>query len=236
MVLIRPGNLAGEARGSIGGQTFSRNRGGMYVRSRATPTNTITPARTTIRSQFANTSSSWQTALSQAQRDSWDAWAELAPEATSVNKLGDTIRIGGKAAYQRLNVRLLQAGLSPVTDPPINNAPFSPIFTSLAADTDPSVPDLNLVLTTAAAGAANKVQLFAGPTIAPGASILQKNQLRLVANSALNGTATTGSATYPARYGYPTIGARSSFAMRMISEEGLVSDLVELGQIAWQAI
>lgn len=236
MVLIRPGTLSAEARGSIGGQTFSRNRGGMYVRSRATPTNTITAARTVIRSTFGNTSQSWQLALSQAQRDTWDAWAEMAPEATSINKLGDTIRIGGKAAYQRLNVRLIQAGFTPITDPPINSSPFSPIFVTLVAATDVSVPDMNLLLTVSAIGAANKVQLFAGPTIAPGATLLQKNQLRLVATSALNGTTANGAVTYTTRYGYPPAGARSSFAMRTISDEGLISDLVELGQIPWAAI
>lgn len=230
MVLFRPGIAVSEARGSIGGQTFSRNRGGMYIRARATPTNTVTPARTVVRAQFANVSSGWRNVLNDVQRAAWDAWAELSPDATTLNSLGETIRIGGKAAYQRLNLRLLQAGMTPVTDPPTISGPAAPASPTAALTND--MGDVGAAtLAATAPGAGRRLQLFMGPPVPPGATLLQKNQLRLIGTGADNAAVVTATAAYQSRYGAPPVGARVAAACRTIQITGQVSDLVEMGFI-----
>ena len=230
MVLFRPGPMIGEARGSIGGSTFSRNRGGMYIRNRATPTNTVTPARTTARALFATISSSWETVLTQAQRAAWDAWAELAPEAESLNKLGDTIRIGGKAAFQRINMRLAFAGLAQVTATPDSSAPATPVITGIDAQRQ-LTGDFLLTADASTVPAATHLQLFAGPYVKPGQTLLHKNNLRLVATGTAATTNVSGGASWVSRYGPVQAGQRIAMAIRALRNDGLVSDLVEIGLV-----
>lgn len=233
MVLFRPGPMIGEARGSIGGSTFSRNRGGMYIRNRATPTNTITLARTQARALFATVSAAWQTALTPTQRAAWNAWAEFAPEAESLNKLGDTIRIGGKAAYQRINMRLLYAGLPPVTATPDDSIPATPVVNSLDI-----VRELNgdFVLTVAlTTNPANQhFQLFSGPYVPPGATLVQKNQLRLINTGVVATNEVNGGPQWVSRYGAVQAGQRIALGVRALRTDGLVSDMLEMGQFEIQ--
>ena len=222
--------MIGEARGSIGGSTFSRNRGGMYIRNRATPTNTVTIARTQARALFATISSSWETVLTPAQRAAWDAWAEFAPEAESLNKLGDTIRIGGKAAFQRINMRLAFAGLPQVTATPDSNAPATPVITAVTAQRAVT-GDFNLDVDTTTVPAATHLQLFAGPYVKPGQTLLQKNNLRLVQTGTAANNSVIGGASWVSRYGPVQAGQRIAMAIRALRTDGLTSDTVEIGLV-----
>jgi hypothetical protein len=104
-----------QASGSIGGTTFSHNRGGMYMRSRATPTNPNSPQQQAVRSAVASLVSAWNNVLTAPQRAVWDAYAENTPV---LNKLGEPINVGGLAMYIRANVPALQAGLARNDDGP----------------------------------------------------------------------------------------------------------------------
>lgn len=97
-----------EASGSIGGITYSRNRGGMYTRARAMPTNPNTPFQQAIRSAVAALTSRWNNTLTAAERLGWDVYAQLVP---LLNRLGESHNVGGLAMYVRSNVPRVQAGL-----------------------------------------------------------------------------------------------------------------------------
>jgi len=104
-----------QASGSIGGTTYSHNRGGMYRRARAIPTNPATSQQSAIRSIFAALSAAWRDTLTAVQRDAWNTYALNTP---ITGTLGDPINIGGLGMYQRGNVARLQAGLTRVDDGP----------------------------------------------------------------------------------------------------------------------
>jgi hypothetical protein len=104
-----------QASGSIGGATFSRNRGGMYIRSRANPTNPGSAFQTVIRGFVAALTSAWNDTLTSSQRAAWDTYAENVPMTDS---LGEPRNIGGLGHYVRSNVPRLQAGLDRVDDGP----------------------------------------------------------------------------------------------------------------------
>ena len=108
-----------QASGSVAGATFSRNRGGLYVRSRSIPTNTDSEAQRGIRNAMTALIGRWRSVLTPAQRNGWSDYAESVPV---VNKLGDTVTRSGPNMYMRSNVSRLQAGLPPVdTRPGFNN-------------------------------------------------------------------------------------------------------------------
>jgi hypothetical protein len=64
-----------ELRGSIAGQTYSRNRGGAFVRARVTPTNPSSGAQVRARDGFLQASRAWMS-LSQDDKAAWAGFAE----------------------------------------------------------------------------------------------------------------------------------------------------------------
>ena len=107
--------LITQASGSIGGLTASRNKGGMYFRARAIPTNPNTVYQQAIRSLVAQLTSAWTNVLNDAQRLLWTWYAEQVP---LIDTLGEPRNIPPLSHYVRSNVPRLQAGLARVDDGP----------------------------------------------------------------------------------------------------------------------
>lgn len=109
------GTLVGTASGSVGGNTFSHNRGGQYVRLRAIPVNPNSSQQQAVRNAMVALTGNWVTSLTNAQRDSWAAYAQAVP---IVDSLGDPRNIGALPMYLRNNTPRLQAGLTSVATAP----------------------------------------------------------------------------------------------------------------------
>jgi len=105
-----------QASGSIGGLTFSHNRGGPYVRGRGLPTNPGTPEQVAVRNAVAVIVDAWLTVLTEAQRE---AWGEFAGNVGLPGPLGDFRFVSAQQQYVRSNVPRIQAGLARVDDAPI---------------------------------------------------------------------------------------------------------------------
>lgn len=112
MALFRVGGVASEVRGSIGGQTYSRNAGGAYIRNRVVPVNPGSVFQSAVRSALANLTQRWVDTLTEAQREGWEAYAEAVPLP---NPLGDPRNIGGLPMYVRSNTPRVQA-IAPPAD------------------------------------------------------------------------------------------------------------------------
>jgi hypothetical protein len=119
--------IISQGSGSTGGLTYSHNRGGMYIRSRATPTNPNSPQQQAVRSAMNALVAHWQETLTAAQRDAWKTYADNVP-ITDV--LGESIYLTGMNHYIRSNISLVLAGLARVDD--------APTIFDLGAFTDPS--------------------------------------------------------------------------------------------------
>lgn len=87
--------------GSIGGITYSHNRGGMYTRGRAIPTNPSTNPQQYLRNAFSYLAERWSNTLTAAQRLAWDTYAANVPVT---DKLGQQINLTGQNMYIRSNV------------------------------------------------------------------------------------------------------------------------------------
>lgn len=113
-MLIKSGVIA-SGSGSMGGITLSRNKGGMYFRSRAIPTNPGTTYQQTVRSIVANLATRWNDVLTAAQRSAWETYAANVP---LLNPLGDQINVSGLNMYTRSNVTRYQAASTYEDDAP----------------------------------------------------------------------------------------------------------------------
>lgn len=128
-----------QGSGSIGGMTFSHNRGGPYIRARATPTNPNTVYQQAVRAAMSQLSVLWQTILTAPQRTAWAAYAENVPVK---NALGDNIFLTALNHYIRSNVPRIQTALPRVDDAPVifNLGPYTqPSFAIDAASDEVDV-------------------------------------------------------------------------------------------------
>jgi len=123
MATIKTGAVVAEIRGSLGGNVFSRNKGGAYVRQRVKPINPNTPRQAFVRGLFGTLQSNWRS-LTQAQQNTWLAATE---NYLAVNKVGDVTKYTPLQLYTRCNMALLEAGLSQIDTIPSNPVPGTPI-------------------------------------------------------------------------------------------------------------
>lgn len=128
-------SLLAQASGSLAGSTFSHNKGGQYIRNRATPVNPNTPQQIAVRAGFAQLAALWSNTLTPAQRAGWDNYATL---VSVFNVLGNTIFLTGFNMYIRSNCPRVQAGLARVDDAPTDFTlgSFTPITMTATAALD----------------------------------------------------------------------------------------------------
>lgn len=177
MAIINP--IHGELSGSIGGNTYSRNRGGSYVRRRVKPDQGPYGRQGVARAALASLSGSFNS-LTQVQIDQWNNYAE---NHLITNALGLSIRMTGHQAYVALNSNLLQSGQAPLSSPPSSTIP-APFLTLSAAVV---APDALTVTFTPAIAAGSVIQVWQS---IPGNKARNPgvNQKRLVAYSAVDDT------------------------------------------------
>lgn len=126
-MLVQWGGGILDARGSIGGQTASRNRSGNYLRARITPVNPNSVRQQVIRAAIQDLSQRWSSALTQAQRDQWAVYAAA---IVRQNGLGAQIKLTGFNHYIRSNSIRLQQADNTIGDGPgiLTLPPGDPVF------------------------------------------------------------------------------------------------------------
>ena len=138
MALIKFGGGVTQASGSIGGNTFARNRFGNYFRNRTKPVNPQSTAQGLIRSSLAYLSQYWNATLTPAERGSWETYAGSVP---SLNRLGESVYLTGFNEFLRSNIIRLQNELAVIeAGPTILTLPETdPTFAIVATTTDQKI-------------------------------------------------------------------------------------------------
>lgn len=114
MATIKTSALVADIRGKVGGNVFSRNRGGAYVKMFTAPVNPSTTKQAANRGLFGTMMTEFR-ALSSAQQT---AWRKAAYPFT--NKVGDEIQVSGAALYIKANMALMASGLPRINTPPVS--------------------------------------------------------------------------------------------------------------------
>lgn len=178
MAKFTPGPAVATVSGSIGGTTFSRNRGGAYMRIRAIPVDPATSFQLNRRADLSTLSQNWQ-GLTGDQRQGWENWASQNPR---VDALGQTFTMSGAMAYVSLNARIRADGGSLQDSPPIIPAPDA--FTTMTFEADIGTGDFEINFTpTLASG--DKVTLWAAIVNSAGITYV-RNLYRHIGMSAVD--------------------------------------------------
>ena len=104
--LVLFGGGAADIRGSIGGNVFSRNSSGAYIRNRTKPVNPNTTKQNMVRVLFSTVAQHWRN-LSEGDRLTW---ITLAPTFERLNRLGQSIPLTGFQLFQKCNANLKSCG------------------------------------------------------------------------------------------------------------------------------
>lgn len=208
MALIKLGGLAQDVRGSQNGLTFSRNKGGAYVRAKVSPVQPRTAAQLTVRGNLSQSAKDWSGALTVLERNSW---AGFAASNTRTNVFGDTTHLSGLQWFVGLNQVLKQIGATTITAPPADlGVPANRLVSGfLALDPD------NVVFTVEPGTVEPGVgfYVFMTPPLAPG-KVPSKNLYRFLAYQTIGTSSVAGqldlSNQYKALFGDPIIGKKVS--------------------------
>lgn len=218
MALIKLGGLAQDVRGSMNGTTFSRNKGGAYVRQKVSPVQPVSTYSSRARAIFADLSQRWATTLTTSQRQAWIAFAAT---HTFVNVFGDAITLSGIAFYQSINRAVLQIGKTYIDAPPtVYAAPAVLTCTPLPIAAAGVLATLAQTTVGGAALPANGT-LYVFATLPLSASVTpQKSDFRLI-NPATYGAITLTTsflAAYVARFSNPgvVVGQKIAFRVAML--------------------
>ncbi len=104
MAVVKFGGGIIEMRGALGGNVFSRNSTGNYVRSKTTPINPNTANQVAVRASLAQLTVRWSETLSAANRTAWNLYAA---SVQVTNKIGESINISGFNHYLRSGIEFL---------------------------------------------------------------------------------------------------------------------------------
>jgi len=107
MASIKFGGGITDIRGKMGGNVYSKNRFGAYMRKNTVPVNPRTALQNAVRAAFSQLSVRWSQTLTALQRTGWNSYgANVAVK----NRLGEDVFLTGVNHYQRSNVILAQIG------------------------------------------------------------------------------------------------------------------------------
>lgn len=117
MATLELGSIVSDIRGSVGGETYSRNPAGLYVKSRSSPAQPVSARRTNVQTAFTTLTQAWSGTLTEAQRKTWREYAKVWPVS---NRLGKRIHLSGACHFVRCNFykTFLTAGIGFLVAPP----------------------------------------------------------------------------------------------------------------------
>lgn len=212
--------IDGPRSGSIGGATYSHNKGLAYVRRRSIPTNPNSIKQQAARQILSALSASWA-GLSSANQTAWTDWASI---NTILDTLGQSIQLSGQQAYIQLNSRVVGAGGTAVATPPVGTGPTG-LVTATAVATAPGTIAVTYTPTPMAAGQKLVVWATLPSTAGRNPNI---NQARLIGYSAA-AAASPQSVTSPYT---ATAGQVSNLYVGIMDAQGRLSPLQKI-RVTW---
>jgi hypothetical protein len=162
MAKIRTGSLAADIRGSIGGDTFSQNRFGTYVRKRAIPTLVRTQYTTQARDLLA-TFSRLYADLSDDEKQAWSNWSKV---NLVRDVFGQQQTLTAHQCFIRLNWALVRSGDTAISLPPTAAAPSG--FSSLSVTASAGTGTVSVTFAPSPLGADERAWVWVALVDSPG--------------------------------------------------------------------
>lgn len=125
-------------RGKVGGQVYSANKSGPYLKAWAKGSNPRTERQTAHRGILVVFSQAWRD-ITASQRSDWDDYAALSAQ-DKINSLGETFSASGFNWFVQINIARDQAGQAQLDDAPTLAVPSTVIIDNLLFRTTAATP------------------------------------------------------------------------------------------------
>lgn len=218
MAVFTPGPAIGAISGSIGGTTFSHNKGGPYMRRRGIPTTTPTDAQLDTRARLIQISQAYA-GLTPGEKLSWRTYAENTP---IVNALGNQIRATAHQCFVGINSLRLKLG-DGILDVPVQGAAPVPLLT-MVLSTDIGAGDFEVAFTTTPLGAGVKLYVRGCLVDSSGVAYVKNRLVYFAYSAAALVSPYNIESEFAAKFGTPAIGQVAWIEARAYDEAtGLMS-------------
>lgn len=207
--------------GSAGGDTYSRNRFGQYMRRRAVPVQPGTPQQLVQRSRMSTNAAAWRN-LNDVQRA---GWTSLGLMMVRTDSLGQQYDLNGFLAYCSVNNNNLDAGNAVVSVAPAITTPP----TILTATVTLTAAAFSIAYTTTPLAAGQRLFAFISPQQSEGRKFNADYRLIQVSAAAAASPANVFAA-YSARLGTPVVGNRI-FMSLSVYEAGFIGSPLGVSQV-----
>ena len=213
MAKIKFGMMMTDARGKLGGQVFSKNRSGAYVRTKVTPSNARSARQTFIRATLSRISANWST-LTKEQREGFNSAVE---QWQSTNIFGDVVKPTGKTLFVKLNINLANTQQAEINAVPEKSEMPQLVLTSV--ENDGGLISLNF----SGNQVGIKILVFATAPQSQGTGFFKGKyrQLGVITGSA-SGTVDI-TTMYEEKFGTPDTGANINFQVVVVLPSGQAS-------------
>jgi len=212
MAKIKFGMMMTDARGKLGGQVFSKNRGGSYIRTKVTPSNPRSSFQQAIRTLLSGFSQAWS-ALTANQRSAWNG---AVSNWSKTDIFGDIKNPTGKNLFVRLNTKAVNAGYPSMNDVPEKAELPDNDCTGVAID----ISSTTVTLTGLTGAAGSRVVVYATPQLTAGTSNA-KNKFRKIYDAVSNAVVPVDIFTaYQSRFGALAVGQNVQFQVELVIATG----------------
>jgi hypothetical protein len=198
--------LGDPSSGSYQGKTYSRNRFGQYLRTRAIPVNPNTVFQAGARARLGGNAADWR-GLTALQRAGWGA---LGLSMTRTDSLGQTYSLNGFGAFCSVNNNLAAAGDAALAAAPALITPG----VLLTATITLTAAAASIAYTTTPLAAGVRLFSFMSPQRSPGRSFEADYRLIQVSAAAAASPANVFTA-YTTRFGTPVVTNKVFFSLQL---------------------
>jgi hypothetical protein len=201
-----------DARGSVGGHTFSKNQFGAYLRQKVSPVQPRSPEQTLVRQMFGDLAKRWFQVLDSAQRA---AWIALAASNPVVDVFGNSQILSGLQLYMRCNRNLQSVGVTVIDDAPADQGVVN--FGSLSIAASVGGGTIALTFTPDPTGADTYFVVFATPLLSPGKAFTNSFMRQITSRGVNEGSPTSIFNEWVAKYGALALGQRLGVKLSMVN-------------------
>ena len=219
MALVVSGAMISVASGKVGGVVFARNRGGAYVRSYAIPTRVTSDLAQSFKAAFAAASQAYAN-LTTAQIAAWDQYGQENPVS---NRIGQLITLKGQSWFVGCNSRLILAGETQISVPPILAAPVIAVADNPVVDTAATTATIDVEAHTA--DVSIRVIVYGARSVSAGKRYLENLYTTIYLSAAgASGTTLSFGSELAAKLGTIQAGVTYHFKVVMLDiRTGLIS-------------
>lgn len=204
--------LISQGSASLGGATFSKNRGGNYIRKRIAPVQPRSSAQQGVRATLSSLSGQWKGLGASVIA----AWSALASTVTLKDSLGNSYTPTGNQLFVGCNATLTACAEPVVTAAPAGMPAF-PDMLPVAATATAGTPTLAITTSLAAAPAGYLFLVRSTPQGSAGRAFFGTSKYRIIGHFAATSFASINAlSAYNTRYGALVAGQKLSLRVSLV--------------------